>query len=396
MRHIVSSLLLSALTAASLQAGDSAAKNPVTTEPQVPATLAEQLANLGRVYHSEDENSLFQDVWILGRYHGQYHWSEGSAGEDEGYESRRVRLGTQFTLLKKLTIHAQAISGSDFEPAYNGFTELWAQWQFSKEFSITVGQQKNRFTWDRNLSSRYISYLERSAVTNMFNVDYTPAVVFQGTLGNFNYYTGVFTNKSGTDMWDSFTNLNSGWSYLFAGTWDLKKSLGTDHAWINASYVHSEANENATNMNRFTDGVAAALILTEGPLGLTTEATLGYGAETGDVWALNFQPTYFLTDKVQLVGRYQLAGSNGDEGIQAQKRYERNAGLGRGDLYQAAYFGVHYLIAAHRIKLISGVEYATVGGEHTWTASCGFRIFWGPHSNGPYPAGNNGTLPGLY
>jgi phosphate-selective porin OprO and OprP len=141
MRHIVSSLLLSALTAASLQAGDSAAKNPVTTEPQVPATLAEQLANLGRVYHSEDENSLFQDVWILGRYHGQYHWSEGSAGEDEGYESRRVRLGTQFTLLKKLTIHAQAISGSDFEPAYNGFTELWAQWQFSKEFSITVGQQ---------------------------------------------------------------------------------------------------------------------------------------------------------------------------------------------------------------------------------------------------------------
>jgi phosphate-selective porin OprO and OprP len=395
MNRPILTLGLAALTSCVL-AGTPSAKDVTKTEPEAPQTLAKQLENLGRIYHSEDENSLFQDVWFLGRYHGQYHWTDGSAGEDEGYESRRVRLGTQVTLLKKLTLHAQAISGSDFEPTYNGFTELWAQWQFNKEFGITVGQQKNRFTWDRNLSSRYINVLERSMLTNMWGVDYTPAVTISGTIGDFNYYTGVFSNFTDKDMGRAFTEFDGGWSYLFAGTWDLHDKLGTDHAWINASYLHSDFNEFSTNMNRFQDGVAAALILTEGSMGLTTEVTAGFGAEGGDVFGINFQPTFFLTDKVQLVGRYQLATSNGAEGLQAQRRYERNAGLGKGDLYQAAFLGVHYLIAAHRIKLISGVEYATIGGENTWTAYTGFRVFWGPHSNGPYPAGKNGTLPGAF
>jgi phosphate-selective porin OprO and OprP len=396
MKSPLAILLAATIAGTTVQAGTPSTKNPVTTEPTAPKTLAEQLGSLGRLYHSESDDSIFQEIWLLGRYHGQYHWTEGSAGDDEGYESRRIRLGTQMTLFKKLTLHAQAISGSDFEPAYNGFTELWAQWQFCKKFGITVGQQKNRFTWDRNLSSRYISVLERAMLTNLWGVDYTPAVTINGTIGNFNYYTGVFSNATGTDMWKAFTQLDSGWSYLFAGTWDLKDKLGTDHAWINASYLHSEANANATNMDRFSDGVAAALILTEGPFGLTTEVTAGWGAEEGDVFGLNVQPTFFLTDKIQLVGRYQIATSNGAEGLQAQKRYERNAGLGKGDLYQAGFLGVHYLIAAHRIKLITGIEYATIGGEHTWTASTGFRIFWGPHSNGPYPAGKDGTLKGLF
>jgi len=126
--------------------------------------------HLGRVY-ANDANPVIQEAWLLGRYHGQWHWADGSAGEDDDYEGRRYRMGGQARLFQRLTVHAQMVSGSDFEPFYNGFTELWAAWRFNDALILTVGQQKHRFTHDRNVSSRYINYLERSMLTNLFGAD---------------------------------------------------------------------------------------------------------------------------------------------------------------------------------------------------------------------------------
>jgi hypothetical protein len=115
------------------------------------------------------------------------------------------------------------------------------------------------------------------------------------------------------------------------------------------------------------------------------EGIIGLGAAAGDVYGLNIQPGYFLTDKLQIVGRYQVAGSSGTNGLRAQSRYERPAGLRTGDLYQAGYLGLNYHIAKHRIKLMTGVEYSTLGGRDVWTASTMVRVFWGPHSGGAFP-----------
>jgi hypothetical protein len=289
-------------------------------------------------------------------------------------------------MFKKLTLHAQMVSGNDMNPYYNGFTELWAAWSFSDALTLTVGQQKHRFTHDRNVSSRYLNYLERAMLTNMFALDYTPAVTLSGKMGHFNYYTGVFSNDTSRNMGDAFTNLDSGWSYIAAGTWDLENKLGPDHSWLTLSYVHSDANENASLMNRFDNGVSAAVILTEGALSLVTEATAGFGGDKGDAYGINIQPGWFVTDKLQLVGRYQLAGSDQADGLRAQRRYERNVGMSTGDLYQAGYLGLNYYIFGHRAKVFTGIEYATLGGKESWTASTGFRIFWGPHSKAPFPA----------
>ena len=354
-------------------------------------SLGDRLENLGRLYNNED-NPILQNLWILGRYHGQYHWSDGSNGEDEGYESRRIRIGGQAQLFNHLVLHAQAISGSDFEPVYNGFTELWVRWMFSDAVQLTIGQQKHRFSHDRNVSSRYIQTLERSALINMFGADYTPAVTLSGRKGHIDYYAGIFSNAAGTDMWESFTELNSGYSLLAAVYYDLGKSLGTDSAFLHASYVHSDANDNATNLNRYEDGFSAALIMTKGPASFMAEGIIGLGAEKGDAYGINLQSGYFITDKLQIVGRYQLAASNGENGIQAQRRHERSAGLSTGDLYQAGYVGLNYHIAKHRIKVMTGIEYSTLGGEEVWTASTMFRVFWGPHSGGAFPM--NVVLPG--
>jgi hypothetical protein len=69
-------------------------------------------------------------------------------------------------------------------------------------------------------------------------------------------------------------------------------------------------------------------------------------------------------------------------------RYESPAGLLPGDLYQAGYAGLNYYIARHRLKLMSGVEYATLGGQDVWTASTMFRFYFGPHSGAVFPTNN--------
>jgi hypothetical protein len=366
---------------------------PVTAVPaEVPKSLGDKLENLGLLYRSESDPVL-QELWFLGRFHGQYHWSDGSNGSNEDYETRRFRIGGQTRVFKNLTLHAQMVSGSDFEPFYNGFTELWAGWRFSDAVILTVGQQKHRFTHDRNISSRYINYLERSMFTNMMGLDYTPAVTLSGKSGKWSYYGGVFSNATGTDMWQAFTELDSGWSLLATATVDLGGSLGMDTAHATFGYLHSDARDNATNLFRYDDSVAAALIVTEGAFSVVTEATAGFGSERGNGFSLNVQPAWYITDKLQLATRYQFAVSDNERGLSAQRRYERPAGMSTGDLYQAAYAGLTCYVAAHRIKLMSGVEYSTLGGEDCWTASVAVRVFWGPHSKGPFPMASmlNGT-----
>jgi hypothetical protein len=347
-------------------------------------SLAEQFEKLGLVYENDD-NPIMQELWFLGRYHGQYYSAEGNTGESEAWEDRRFRIGSQARFFEKLTLHSQMVSGSDFEPFYNGFTELWAQWAFEDYLMLTVGQQKHRFTHDRNVSSRYLNTLERSMLVNMFAMDYTPAVTLSGTVEKTRYYTGVFSNATGTDMWEAFTDLDSGYSLMACVSYDLEKSLGTDTAEVYASFLHSDAKANATNLNRFGEGVSTALLLTQGTGSLVSEAVAGLGSDNGDAYGINIQPGYFFTDKLQLATRYQLAISGESDGLVPQRRYERPAGFMPGDLYQAGYAGFNYYIAGHRLKLMNGIEYAEMNGQCLWTASLAVRVFWGPHASGAFP-----------
>lgn len=371
---------------------DAAGRRPAAVEP---------LPNLG-LLHRDENAPVLHELWVLGRYHGQYYWADGSDGDAEGWDNRRFRLGTQMRLFHHLTIHAQSVSGDrstgadfdSFDPEYNGFTELWAGWQFDESFMLTVGQQKHRFTHDRNVSSRYINTLERSLVTNMFRADYTPAVTGSGRIGPWSYYAGVFSNATGRNMGKAFTELDSGHSLIASITCDLSAALDSDSAFLNFSAVRSHANAAATNLNYFDTGIATALILTQGSASLVAEATAGIGNPNGDVYALNLQPGWFLTDTWQIVGRYQFAWSDGDNGLRAQGRYERMAGLTSGDAYHAGYLGLNHYLAGYRIRALYGVEYSNMGGQDAWTAAVMFRMFFGPHSRGPFPMGD--TLPGTF
>jgi phosphate-selective porin OprO/OprP len=371
-----------------------AQSQPATSaKPAQEPSLKERFENLGLIYQDKKSPGL-QELWVLGRYHGHYHDNDGSHGQDAGFESRRVRLGFQATMFDRLTVHAQAISGSDFEPAYNGFTELWVRWQFAESLNLTVGQQKHRFTHDRNVSSRYLSVMERSMFTNMMGLDYTPAVTLSGRVDKLEYYAGIFSNSAGTDMWQSFTELDSGSSFLAAVTYDLGHFLGAETASFYGGYLHSNAHANATNLTRFDDALAGALIFTDGPAAFVAELTAGFGGARGDAIGLNLQPSYFLTDTLEVVSRYQIASSSQATGLSSQRRYERLAGMGNGDAYQAIYLGLNHYIAGHRLKLLTGMEYARMNQRDSFMVWAGIRMFFGPHSNAPYPG--NKLLKGIW
>ena len=383
-------MLTAALSVTQVTAQD---KPAAAAKPGAEQSLKERFENLGLIY-KDKKNPGLQELWVLGRYHGHYHDNDGSHGQDSGFESRRVRLGFQATMFDRLTVHAQAISGSDFEPAYNGFTELWLRWQFAESLNLTVGQQKHRFTHDRNVSSRYMSFMERSMFTNMMGLDYTPAVTLSGRVDKLDYYAGVFSNSAGTDMWESFTELDSGSSFLAAVTYDLGHFLGAETASFYGGYLHSEAHANATNLTRFDDALAGALIFTDGPAAFVAELTAGFGGARGDAIGLNLQPSYFLTDTLEVVGRYQIASSSQATGLSSQRRYERLAGMGNGDSYQAVYLGLNHYIAGHRLKLLTGMEYARMNQRDSFMVWAGIRMFFGPHSNAPYPG--NKLLKGIW
>lgn len=391
----VTALAILGVSAACSYAQDRAAGAPPSSAAERGSThastsLADELENLGRVYKNEKDEVL-QELWLLGRYHGQYRWIDAVSGTDDGYETRRFRLGSQARVFRQMTLHAQMVSGTDIDPLYNGFTELWAQWSFAPEFALTIGQQKHRFTHDRNVSSRYLNYLERSMLTNMFGADYTPAITAQGRLKDVTYYGGVFSNATGQNMGEAFTDLDSGYSLLTMAYYDLGPALGMQSATLYGSYVHSDANDKATNLNRFNDGLAAALILTRGHTAIVTEITSGIGSENGNATGLNFQPSYFISPRWQIAARYQIAVSNDEEGLQPQRRYERAGGLTPGDLYQAGYLGLDHYIAKHRLKLMQGIEYASINGQGIWTLSAMVRFYFGPHSGGAFPM--NQVLP---
>ena len=382
--------LAAALTVVQLTAQE---KPAAAAKPVAEQSLKERFENLGLIYQDKNAKGL-QELWLLGRYHGHYHDTSGVGRSDSGLESRRTRLGFQARMYDHLTVHAQAISGSDFEPTYNGFTELWVRWEFNPALQLTVGQQKHRFTHDRNVSSRYMSFMERSMFTNMMGLDYTPAVTLSGRVGKLDYYAGVFSNQAGTDMWEAFTELHSGWSGLAAVTYDLGQLGGADTATFYGSLLHTEARTGATNLTRFDDAASAALILTEGPAALVTEVTAGFGGTRGDAIGINLQPSLFLTDKLELVTRYQLASASQTGGLRSQRRYESVAGLPNGEHYQATYLGLNYYLAGHRIKLLTGMEHARMNNRDAFTLFAGFRMFFGPQSNAPYPG--NKLLKGIW
>ena len=114
-------------------------------------------------------------------------------------------------------------------------------------------------------------------------------------------------------------------------------------------------------------------------------AALGCAAVIA-LFGLVIMPYFDITEKLQGVLRYHYAASDGPDGIRSRSRYERAAiddgGGTRGDSYHSIYAGLNYYIYDHKLKLMTGLEYANLDGVDSdsdydgWTYLAGVRLYY--------------------
>ena len=359
-------------------AGDATSASPsgkATLETAVAPkeeSIYDKIWGLAKLYEDKDAPFL-QELSFSGRYHGQYHWTDADTGNFEDWENRRFRLGLEGKFLDKFAFRAQFESDKPFEEVYSQFTELYLSWNASEAFNLTVGKQKPRFTYEWDTSSRNILTFERSMLVNQMKPNYTTGISANGKLGNWIYYTGVFDNSA-----EETLGIGGGVSEILSIGYDFKKSWGLDMAEWRVQYLHSSHDAEDRVLSYFDNSVATNLQLKQGKVGFYGELLLGTG-DKSDAFGVMLMPTYDLTKKLQIVGRYQFATSPDENGLVGQRRYENESGGGPGDRYNAAYLGFNYRIYGDKLKLMGGVEYANMQGAkgfEGWTALTGIRIYW--------------------
>lgn len=362
---------------------------------EIPATVDEPATKVGSTYdkiwdmfslYKNEENPLFQELALTGRYNGQYYLMDSAQGDDDDWENRRFRVGLKATVLRDFEIKTEIFGdlneGGDF---YEGLTESYIEWKPDTAFNLTVGKQKPRFSLDWSTSSREILTFERNILINNFGIDYATGVSVAGQVANWSYYAGVLNNDVGDPGGKSeYGDFSGAYSYIANVGYDFKNEIHVDKAVLRLDYLHSGHDANDDLLTKFDDSFATSISLKQGAIGLNAEAVYATG-DVGDAWAFYLTPNYDITKKLQVVGRYTF-GRSGDDILTAQKRYERTApGLtdgGNGETYNAGYLGLNYRVYGDRLKLMGGLEYAHMdgggdGGDFDgWTWLTGIRMYW--------------------
>ena len=384
-------LLLASLNSAhaGIVASETSGKEPSVSNSAtkyLEPSLFDKVWSLGTLYKN-DENPFLQEFKLRGRYHGQYHWLDSDQGNDDGWEDRRSRLGFDAKLFdKKIEVRLDAQSSDEFAPFYNGLVDAYIKWKPSENFALTVGRQKAQIgAFDFLQPSTDYATFERSQIFNQLRVDRATGAVAEGKIGKFTYQAGIYSN----DIDLEFGQFDAGLAYGAGVGYDLKHPLDLEKADWRLDYMHSDIETASTVLNRYEHVFSSTLWLKEGRWSFATEAFAGTGGIDKDADVIGFliQPTYdLLLKKLQLVGRYTFSTGDGPDSVIAQSRYERAApsltGGGRGDQYQAGYLGLQYFIYGDKLKLLGGVEYASLngggnGGDYEgWTALTGIRFYF--------------------
>lgn len=399
MKHLA---ILTAFAATAFSAGTAAAGTPAaapsgktTVVDEKPLDPCEKFWAWATLYKN-DSNPFLQEFSLTGRYHGQYAWADrndAGGGNEDNWDNRRMRYGFKAKVFHDFEVKAEAFAEPNVGDYYTGLTDAYIAWKPNDAFNLTVGKQKPKFSLDWTTSSREILTIERNIMINNFRIDYATGASVSGKQGKLTYFAGAFNNETlSSNGEDEFGDLDGGWTYIGSLAYDVSDFIGTEKASARIDYLHSESDPQNDQLHVYDDALAVSLALKQGAWGLNSEFIYAerdnaVAGGDGDMWGFYLTPTYDFSKKLQLVARYTHAESDG-YGITAQSRYERLGGsLGGaltgptvGDSYDALYLGLNYYLCGHKLKLMTGVEWAELdtaaGGVETWTAVSGVRLFF--------------------
>lgn len=323
--------------------------------------------------YKDETNPILQEFKLRGRYHGQFHAAEADQGDNSDWEDRRSRFGFDAKLFEKqIEIRADFQSNDGFKDIYDGLVDAYLRWKPNKQLSVTVGKTKpliGAYDWLESTNSQ--PTFERSQIFSQVSVNRATALTVEGSSGSFIWQSGVYSNDTPSNTGGSgsfgdgeFGDLNGGVSYSLGVGYDFKERLGTDKALLRFDWLHSDREPGDAVLGRYDNIYSSTFWLKRDRAEVVIEAfhaTGGDGANS-DVFGFYVQPAYDLVpEKVQIVGRYTYAASDGPTGIRPQGRYETLAGALTGDSYHALYLGGQYFIHGDKLKLLAGLEYSLLG-----------------------------------
>ncbi len=298
----------------------------------------------------------FRDFRIRGRIQTQFGYtnvSNDDVSEDwSTLEMRRVRLGVRGHLLQNVRaqLEANLVPGSGLS-----MRTAFLQWREYDEAHIKVGVDKPTFGHEENTSSASILTVERSMITNIAAPGAQLGVSMEGSQHIFSYGAGIYTDRANVNP----SNTPARYMYNLTGGIDLGDVIGNGHDLDFRVDVLVSDDAGGAFGGSFKNGGAISGHYQRGPFDLRAEFILLEDRNEDDTYGWYIMPSYFITDKLQGVIRYEEAHSDNATGIRASSRYARRApGLqsDRGDTYRAVYAGANYYFAGDANKLMAGVE----------------------------------------
>jgi phosphate-selective porin OprO/OprP len=335
----------------------------------------EKFFSLATLY-KDDSNPLLQEFKLRGRYQGQYWDVDADQGSQSNWEDRRSRFGFDAKLFeKKIELRADFQSNDGFNDIYDGLVDAYIRWKPTSSLSFTAGKIKPLIgQYDFLESTNSQPTFERSQIFNQLNINRATGLTAEGKIEDYSLRAGIYSNDTPSTTGGSgalgdgeFGDFNGGLSVTLGVGYDFKKLLGTEKADFRLDWLHSERKAGDLVFGRYDDILSTSFVVQQEAVGVAFESyyALGGTGDDTDVFGFFIQPTYdIIPDKLQLVGRYSFATSEGDLGVVGQGRYERTvaAAGGRGDSYHALYGGLQYFIHGDKLKLMAGAEWSRLDG----------------------------------
>jgi phosphate-selective porin OprO and OprP len=373
----------------SLSTSEAVAQKPDTSllvKPVSNTGFYEKLWQVPGLYRN-DKAALIQQFSLVGRYHGQYWNVNAEQGSAKGWENRRMYFGAEAILFHKFTVHAQFKISEDFNPFYEGLYQAYVKWAPSESLSLSAGRLDYLYTGlERSVSSTRIVTIERGLLPNQLLPNEVVGTLVQGKSGKVSYRAGIFSGSIG----DEFTNFEGGFGALASFGFELpllykNGSIHVDYLYNNGNSLNNAFKPYSHIISLWHHGQSGAF-----SSGVEFVAANGTG-EHKSLLGITVMPKLIIGkslilkgDQLEMAVRYQYAESKGENGLLLQKRYEQDVvPSGSGNIYQAIYTGLNWLLCGDKLKLMTGLEYSVMkdsandgGSFKGWSSSAGVRLYF--------------------
>lgn len=381
-------------------------KNPITEEAIVTKdekSWCEKLWEIPVLYKNED-NPYIQEFALQGRLQTQFAY--GSPENDNlddfdtgdvadfnrwgDIEVRRFRLGFKAKLFRQFKLEGQINVNPDFDAFYRDLYDLYLIWAPNDNISFGAGKEKVKFTQEQTISSKEILTFERSLLANqVFAGELTGAWV-RGKQGDLDYSVAAYANDrqrefSRFDFGSDSTTAtgareDTGILAVAKIGYNLGTAMGVEKMHVGIDYQYNSQPGTGADFKsglgrvgiasspRYNHTVAINADFAQGPYSVNAEAIYANNDNSptaqGNAYGFQIMPAVFVAKSLQLVTRFQHAQSDGPVGLTLPGRYDALSGANTtGDDYYAIYAGLNYYLCGHKLKVMTGVEYARMDGE---------------------------------